>query len=161
MEAILFLVAFSFWQRTTTWNHFIWQENSSDIGKTTWKLRGKKRKIYPWSANGYIFIVKGGFSPLSITTQCFTAISDSVHRRRRKKMPRRISVIMTKIWQIILDLGVYLSLVFITSLAKGGYVCGTVDLSVCLLVSNITQKVMNRLQWNFMERSRVVQGRTD
>ena len=30
-------------------------------------------------------------------------------------------------------------------LAKGGYVLGTVDLSVCLSVDNITQKVMNGL----------------
>ena len=26
---------------------------------------------------------------------------------------------------------------------------------VCLLVSNITQEVINRLHWNFMERSQV------
>ena len=32
---------------------------------------------------------------------------------------------------------------------------------VCLLVSNITHKVMNGLQYNFMEGSGVVQGRTD
>ena len=30
--------------------------------------------------------------------------------------------------------------------AKGGYIFGSVSLSVCVLVSNITQKVMNRLQ---------------
>ena len=43
------------------------------------------------------------------------------------------------------------------------YVSGGVSLSVslfvCLLVSNITRKVLYGLQWNFMERSGVVQGR--
>ena len=40
-------------------------------------------------------------------------------------------------------------LLFITSLAKGGYIFGSVGLSVCLFVclfvDNITQKVMNGL----------------
>ena len=34
-------------------------------------------------------------------------------------------------------------------------------LSVCLSVSDIIQKVMNRLQRNFMEGSRVVKGMSD
>ena len=42
-------------------------------------------------------------------------------------------------------------------LGKGDYVVGCVGLtvceSVCLSFSNITQKVMNRLQCNFMEES--------
>ena len=54
-------------------------------------------------------------------------------------------------------------------LGKGGYVFGSVGLfvclfvclSVCLSVDNITQKVMNRLGWNFMDGSWVVQWRTD
>ena len=45
----------------------------------------------------------------------------------------------------------------IISLAKGGYVFGYIGLfvcpSVCLLVDNITQKVMNGLGWNLMEGS--------
>ena len=32
---------------------------------------------------------------------------------------------------------------------------------VCPLVSNIAQKVMNGLQWNFMESSWMVKGRTN
>ena len=56
-------------------------------------------------------------------------------------------------------------LICVTSLAKGGYVFGSVSLSVCLFVcllaSNITQNAMTRLQWKFMERSGVVQERTD
>ena len=46
-------------------------------------------------------------------------------------------------------------------LCQGDYIFGWVGLffmSVCLSVSNITQKVMNELQWNFMEGSRVVKG---
>ena len=46
-------------------------------------------------------------------------------------------------------------------LGKGGYVFGSVGLSVCLSVNNITQKVMNGLEWNFMDGSWVVQVRTD
>ena len=34
----------------------------------------------------------------------------------------------------------------VTSLAKGGYHFGSISLSVCLLVSNITQKLINRFQ---------------
>ena len=54
----------------------------------------------------------------------------------------------------------------ITSLAKEvmflvALVSLSVCLSVCLSVDNITQKVINGLGWNFMEGSRVVQGRTD
>ena len=41
-------------------------------------------------------------------------------------------------------------------LGKGGYVFGSVGLFVCLFVSNITQKVMNGLRWNFMEGSGVI-----
>ena len=35
---------------------------------------------------------------------------------------------------------------------------GSVGLFVCLSVSNVTQQVMNRLWWNFMEGSGVVKG---
>ena len=42
-------------------------------------------------------------------------------------------------------------------LGKGGYVFGSIGLSVCLFVDNITQKVMNGLGGNFMERFWVVQ----
>ena len=38
---------------------------------------------------------------------------------------------------------------FITSLAKGGYVFGSIGLSICLFV-DITQNVMNGLAWNFI-----------
>ena len=34
----------------------------------------------------------------------------------------------------------------VTSSAKGGYVFGSIGLSVCLLVSNITRKVRNGFQ---------------
>ena len=44
-------------------------------------------------------------------------------------------------------------------LGKGGYVFGSVGLFVCLFVSNITQPV-NRLKWNVMEGSKVVQWRS-
>ena len=37
-------------------------------------------------------------------------------------------------------------------LGIGGYVFGSIGLSVCLFV-DITQKVMNGLEWNFMEGS--------
>ena len=40
----------------------------------------------------------------------------------------------------------------IDHLSKGGYVVGSVGLSVCLSV-DITQKVMNGLGWNFTEWS--------
>ena len=54
-------------------------------------------------------------------------------------------------------------------LGKGGYIFGSIGLSVCLFVclfaclsvDNITQQVMNGLEWNFMEGSWVVQWRTD
>ena len=50
---------------------------------------------------------------------------------------------------------------FITSLAKWGYVFGSVGLSVslyvCLFVDNVTQKAINGLGWKFMEESWVVQ----
>ena len=56
-------------------------------------------------------------------------------------------------------------LTIITSLAKGGYVCGRISLpvclSVCLFVGNITQKVMNELQWNFVDESWEGHWRTD
>ena len=56
-----------------------------------------------------------------------------------------------------------------SSLAKGGYVFGSVGSSVCLFgclsirlfVDNITQKLMNVLEWNFSHSSWVVQWRTD
>ena len=41
----------------------------------------------------------------------------------------------------------------IDHLGKGGYVVGSVGLSVCLSLDNITQKVMNGLGWNFTEWS--------
>ena len=41
-------------------------------------------------------------------------------------------------------------------LGKGGYVFGSVGLSVCLAVDNITQKGMNRLGWNFTEGAWIV-----
>ena len=47
---------------------------------------------------------------------------------------------------------------FITPLAKRGYVFGSAGLSVPLLVGDISQKNMNELQGNFME-SWVLQGR--
>ena len=45
-------------------------------------------------------------------------------------------------------------------LGKGGYVFGSVGLSVCLWTTFL-KKVMNGLGWNFMEESWVVQWRTD
>ena len=44
---------------------------------------------------------------------------------------------------------------------KGGYVLVSVGLFVCLFVSNITQKVMNGLQWNSMDGPELVWERTD
>ena len=41
----------------------------------------------------------------------------------------------------------------IDHLGKGGYVVGSIGLSVCLSVDYITQKVMNGLGWNFTEWS--------
>ena len=49
-------------------------------------------------------------------------------------------------------------------LGKGGYVFGSVGLSVCLsvclFVDNVTQKVVNGLGWSFMAWSWVVKWRT-
>ena len=42
-----------------------------------------------------------------------------------------------------------------------GSVCLFVCMYVCLIVNNITQIDMNRLQWSFMEGSRVVQEKSN
>ena len=51
----------------------------------------------------------------------------------------------------------YIKTYYYYLLGKGGYVFGSVGLSVCLSVDSITQKVMDGLEWNFMEGSWVVQ----